>query len=105
MSSTVPARDKGVARFRTRLFTAMMLVVATLTGLGFYLAAQGHGRCRAKFAANLSGRTFFAAQTRGTSPCCAGGSLQRARGQVANPRGHRGQRNRPIVSERKGRVA
>src|SRR5213595_1542143 len=40
MSSTVPARDKGVARFRTRLFTAMMLVVATLTGLGFYLAQR-----------------------------------------------------------------
>src|SRR5207249_8886621 len=31
---------KGVARFRTRLFTAMMLVVATLTGLGFYLAQR-----------------------------------------------------------------
>jgi signal transduction histidine kinase len=40
MSSTVPARDKGVARFRTRLFTAMMLVVATLTGLSFYLAQR-----------------------------------------------------------------
>src|SRR6059036_214065 len=40
MSSTVPARDKGVARFPTRLFTAMMLVVATLTGLGFYLAQR-----------------------------------------------------------------
>jgi signal transduction histidine kinase len=40
MSSTAPARDKGVARFRTRLFTAMMLVVATLTGLGFYLAQR-----------------------------------------------------------------
>jgi signal transduction histidine kinase len=40
MSSTVSARDKGVARFRTRLFTAMMLVVATLTGLGFYLAQR-----------------------------------------------------------------
>src|SRR6266542_1010646 len=40
MSSTVPARDKGRARFRTRLFTAMMLVVATLTALGFYLAQR-----------------------------------------------------------------
>src|SRR5436309_10221445 len=40
MSSTVPARDKGIARFRTRLFTAMMLVVATLTALGFYLAQR-----------------------------------------------------------------
>jgi signal transduction histidine kinase len=33
-------RDKGVARFRTRLFTAMMVIVATLTGLGFYLAQR-----------------------------------------------------------------
>src|SRR5438034_2414659 len=40
MSSPVPARDKGIARFRTRLFTAMMLVVATLTALGFYLAQR-----------------------------------------------------------------
>src|SRR5438045_5644437 len=40
MSSTVPARDRGIARFRTRLFTAMMLVVATLTALGFYLAQR-----------------------------------------------------------------
>jgi signal transduction histidine kinase len=40
MSSTVPARNKGVARFRTRLFTAMMVIVATLTGLGFYLAQR-----------------------------------------------------------------
>src|SRR5436189_5724803 len=40
MSSTVPARNKGIARFRTRLFTAMMLVVATLTALGFYLAQR-----------------------------------------------------------------
>jgi signal transduction histidine kinase len=40
MKSTVPARDKGIARFRTRLFTAMMLVVATLTGLSFYLAQR-----------------------------------------------------------------
>src|SRR5436190_12018234 len=40
MSSAVPARDKGVARFRTRLFTAMMVIVATLTALGFYLAQR-----------------------------------------------------------------
>src|SRR5881409_1789999 len=40
MSSAVETRDKGVARFRTRLFTAMMLVVATLTALGFYLAQR-----------------------------------------------------------------
>ena len=40
MSSAVETRDKGVARFRTRLFTAMMIVVATLTALGFYLAQR-----------------------------------------------------------------
>ena len=40
MSSAVEKRDKGVARFRTRLFTAMMIVVATLTALGFYLAQR-----------------------------------------------------------------
>jgi signal transduction histidine kinase len=40
MSSAVETRDKGIARFRTRLFTAMMVVVATLTALGFYLAQR-----------------------------------------------------------------
>ncbi len=40
MSSAVQARDKGVARFRTRLFTAMMVIVATLTALGLYLAQR-----------------------------------------------------------------
>src|SRR5260370_19269087 len=40
MSSAVETRDKGVARFRTRLFTAMMIIVATLTALGFYLAQR-----------------------------------------------------------------
>src|SRR5437879_13583415 len=40
MSSAVETRNKGIARFRTRLFTAMMLVVATLTALGFYLAQR-----------------------------------------------------------------
>src|SRR6184192_4306692 len=40
MSSAVETRDKGVARFRTRLFTTMMIVVATLTALGFYLAQR-----------------------------------------------------------------
>jgi len=38
--SFVETRDKGVARFRTRLFTTMMIVVATLTALGFYLAQR-----------------------------------------------------------------
>ena len=40
MSSAVETRDKGVARFRTRLFTAMMIIVGTLTALGFYLAQR-----------------------------------------------------------------
>ena len=40
MSSAVEARDKGVARFRTRLFTAMMIIVGTLTALGFYMAQR-----------------------------------------------------------------
>src|SRR5437016_9374904 len=40
MSSAVETRDKGVARFRTRLFTAMMIIVAALTALGFYLAQR-----------------------------------------------------------------
>src|SRR5207247_11472661 len=40
MSSAVETRDKGVARFRTRLFTTMLIVVATLTALGFYLAQR-----------------------------------------------------------------
>src|SRR6267143_6849241 len=40
MSPVEQSRDKGVARFRTRLFTAMMVIVATLTGLGLYLAQR-----------------------------------------------------------------
>src|SRR5881296_4015203 len=40
MSAAEQSRDKGVARFRTRLFTAMMVIVATLTGLSFYLAQR-----------------------------------------------------------------
>jgi signal transduction histidine kinase len=40
MSAAEQPRDKGLARFRTRLFTAMMVIVATLTGLGFYLAQR-----------------------------------------------------------------
>jgi signal transduction histidine kinase len=40
MRSAVQARDEGVASFRTRLFTAIMLIVATLTALGFYMAQQ-----------------------------------------------------------------
>src|SRR6516225_419557 len=40
MSPAEQPREKGLARFRTRLFTAMMVIVATLTGLGFYLAQR-----------------------------------------------------------------
>src|SRR5207253_4335144 len=40
MSPAEQPRDKGVARFRARLFTAMMIIVATLTGLGLYLAQR-----------------------------------------------------------------
>jgi signal transduction histidine kinase len=40
MSPAEQPRDKGVARFRTRLFTSMMVIVATLTGLGLYLAQR-----------------------------------------------------------------
>jgi signal transduction histidine kinase len=38
MTAASEARDKAVARFRTRLFTAMMVIVAALTALGLYLA-------------------------------------------------------------------
>ena len=34
------ARNKGIASFRTRLFTAIMVIVATLSALGFYLAQR-----------------------------------------------------------------
>jgi signal transduction histidine kinase len=40
MSPAVQARDKEVASFRARLFTAMMVIVATLTALGLYLAQR-----------------------------------------------------------------
>jgi signal transduction histidine kinase len=40
MSSAIQARDKGVASFRTRLFTAMMVIIATLTAFGLYLAQR-----------------------------------------------------------------
>ena len=33
-------RSKEVASFRTRLFTAIMVIVATLTALSFYLAQR-----------------------------------------------------------------
>src|SRR5256885_14873569 len=40
MRSAVQARDEGLAGFRTRLFTAIMVIVATLTAFGFYLAQR-----------------------------------------------------------------
>ena len=40
MSSAVQASSKAVARFRTKLFTAMMIIVATLTALGLYFAQR-----------------------------------------------------------------
>src|SRR6266705_4280322 len=40
MSPAEQPRDKGVARFRTRLFYALMIIVVTLTALGFYLARR-----------------------------------------------------------------
>jgi signal transduction histidine kinase len=40
MSSAAQARNESVASFRTRLFTAMMIIVATLTALGLYLAQR-----------------------------------------------------------------
>ncbi len=40
MSSATAASRAGVARLRTKLFAAMMLIVATLTALGFYLAQR-----------------------------------------------------------------
>jgi signal transduction histidine kinase len=40
MSPTGVTRHKEVASFRTRLFTAIMVIVATLTALGFYLAQR-----------------------------------------------------------------
>src|SRR6266480_570854 len=40
MSATEATRNKQVASFRTRLFTAIMVIVATLTTLGFYLAQR-----------------------------------------------------------------
>src|SRR5262245_60283438 len=40
MSAAATARNKEVASFRTRLFTAIMVIVATLTALSFYLAQR-----------------------------------------------------------------
>src|SRR2546421_10429225 len=40
MSSTVQPGKKGVASFRTKLFTAMMIIVATLTALGLSFAQR-----------------------------------------------------------------
>jgi signal transduction histidine kinase len=59
MSSAVQARNESVASFRIRLFTAMMIIVATLTALGLYLAqrkitADAERNLQANFQAELS---------------------------------------------------
>jgi signal transduction histidine kinase len=40
MNSTVQMRNESAASFRARLFTAIMIIVATLTALGLYLAQR-----------------------------------------------------------------
>src|SRR5215469_7909750 len=40
MNAPDQSRDKEIASFRTRLFTAMMIIVAALTILGLYLAQR-----------------------------------------------------------------
>ena len=40
MRATGETRNKEVRSFRTRLFVAIMVIVATLTALGFYLAQR-----------------------------------------------------------------
>jgi len=40
MRSAVQTRDEGVASFRTRLFTAIMIIVVALTAVGFYAAQR-----------------------------------------------------------------
>src|SRR5260370_22126522 len=40
MSARGATRSKEIASFRTRLFTAIMVIVATVTALGFYLAQR-----------------------------------------------------------------
>ena len=40
MSAAGETRNKEVASFRSRLFSAIMVIVATLTALGFYLAQR-----------------------------------------------------------------
>src|SRR5215469_10188910 len=40
MSAAAATKSKEVGSFRTRLFTAIMVIVATLTALGFYLAQR-----------------------------------------------------------------
>src|SRR6059036_3609107 len=59
MNSPDQGRDKEVASFRTRLFTAMMIIVAALTMLGLYLAqrkvtADAEQNLQENFQADLS---------------------------------------------------
>ena len=59
MSAPDQARDKDLASFRLRLFTAMMIIVAAVTVLGLYLAqrrvtADAERNLQANFRAELS---------------------------------------------------
>jgi signal transduction histidine kinase len=59
MSTKGATRNKVVASFRTRLFTAIMVIVAILTALGFYLAqrritADAEGNLQQSFQTELS---------------------------------------------------
>ena len=64
MRSAVQARDEGVASFRTRLFTAIMVIVATLTALGFYLAQRKvTADAERNLQENFQGRNFFTASS------------------------------------------
>ena len=59
MSAPDQARDKELASFRTRLFTAMIIIVAAVTVLGLYLAqrkvtADGERNLQENFRAELS---------------------------------------------------
>src|SRR5262249_19385626 len=61
MRSAVQGRNESVASFRTRLFTAMIIILATLTALGLYLAqrkvtADAERNLQENFQAELSSR-------------------------------------------------
>ena len=103
MSSRDATRNKEVASFRARLFTAIMVIIATLTALGFYLAQR---RVTADAERNLQ-QTF---QTEISSmhkleELRHAALADRCNTLAAKPRihaAHRGRRHRSAVSERKG---